>query len=259
MNTHLAQAYIKHLLTAKNAHALHSPYLFGLYNEAIRSRKMPSAQPIEELRKKLLRDDRLLEVVDLGAGSKAGLSQERRVKQLAATVTVAPKYGALLSRLISFSKAKNILELGTSLGIGTSYLAFNELVSVTSVDACGNTQKVAQENLIGLGLSERVEFVNDSFDGALKGLLKEGKKWDLVYVDGDHRYSSTLRYFKQLLPYLHEESVLVFDDIYWSPGMTKAWEEIKADPAVRQSVDVLQFGMVFFRPNQLQEHFRLRL
>ena len=247
------------MFTARNAHALHSPYLFQLYNEVIRARKNPAAAPIEELRSKMLRDDRSFDVVDLGAGSKAGLTQSRGVKQLAAAVTVAPKYGALLARLVAFSQAKNILELGTSLGIGTSYLALAEGVHVTSIDACGNTQKVAHENLKGLGLSKRVELVNGSFDAALDDLLEDGKKWDLVYVDGDHRYTATLHYFQRLLPYLHEESILVFDDIYWSPGMTKAWDEIKADPAVRQTVDVLQFGIVFFRSNQLREHFRLRL
>ena len=259
MNSHLARAYFRHFFTACNAHALHSPFLYRLYNEAIKSQKTPDAWPIERLRKHLLNDERELEVLDLGAGSKAGLTKQRTVKRLAATVTVRPQYGALLLRLVRFLKAQNILELGTSLGLGTAFLASTSEARVTSIDGCSETQKVARENLSNLGLIDRAELLSGAFDDVLPKLLLERRAWDLVYIDGDHRKASTLRYFEQVLPHLHENSVVIFDDIYWSKDMTEAWESIQAHPAVRQTIDVFQFGMAFFHVNQLNEHFRLRL
>ena len=34
-------------------------------------------------------------------------------------------------------------------------------------------------------------------------------------------------------------------NIYWSKGMTKAWEEIKKDSRVKISIDLYYFGIVF--------------
>lgn len=259
MNTHLARAYLRHFITARNSHALHSPFLFLLYNEAIKNRKTLEALPIERLRKQLLNDERELEALNLGAGSKAGITHRPTVKKLAATVAVRPQYGALLLRLVHFLKAQNILELGTSLGLGTAFLASHSEARVTSIDGCSETQKVARDNLSKLGFMDRVELLTGTFDDVLPGLLAERRTWDLIYIDGDHRKTSTLRYFEQIIPHLHENSMVIFDDIYWSKGMTEAWKSIQEHPAVRQTIDVFQFGMVFFHTNQLNEHFRLRL
>jgi hypothetical protein len=37
------------------------------------------------------------------------------------------------------------------------------------------------------------------------------------------------------------------DDIYWSEGMTKAWQAIKKHPDVTLSIDIFDIGIVFFR------------
>jgi hypothetical protein len=34
----------------------------------------------------------------------------------------------------------------------------------------------------------------------------------------------TVDYVKQLLPYLHNNSVVILDDIYWSKEMQQAWQ-----------------------------------
>ena len=84
-------------------------------------------------------------------------------------------------------------------------------------------------------------------------------KTDFVYFDGNHQKEPTLKYFLDLLPLAHNNSVFIFDDIHWSSGMEEAWEEIKIHPRVRVTIDTFYWGIVFFREEQEKEHFTIRL
>ncbi|MCC8358499.1 O-methyltransferase [Salinimicrobium sediminilitoris] len=84
-------------------------------------------------------------------------------------------------------------------------------------------------------------------------------KYSLLFIDGNHQKEATLAYFEKLLATVHNDSVMIFDDIHWSRGMEEAWEEIKAHPQVRVSIDTFQWGMVFFRREQEKEHFVIRV
>ena len=264
MNTRMAKAYVRHMLTARNAHALHSPFLFKLYNEAIRHRATPEIMGLLRLRRDVQRDGRTITMEDFGAGSRAGMDTVRTVKSIASNSGVPSRYGAVLYRLARFTEAQNILELGTSVGLGTAFLATAVRdnptgAKVASIDASRATQKIAREYLEKLSLTEYVELLTGTFDDMLPEHLAACRKYDLVYIHGDHRYRSTLRYFEWLLPHLHEESVVVLDEIHSSRPMERAWDQLCQHHAVRQSIDLYRFGLLFFRPNQLSEHFRLRL
>jgi len=82
---------------------------------------------------------------------------------------------------------------------------------------------------------------------------------DLIYFDGNHQKEASLHYFEKLLPLAHNDSVFIFDDIHWSREMEEAWEQIKAHPRVRVSIDTFYWGLVFFRKEQEKEHFSIRL
>ena len=86
-----------------------------------------------------------------------------------------------------------------------------------------------------------------------------GGPLDLVFFDGNHRYEPTIRYYRQLLPAVHEHTVLIFDDIHWSKEMEQAWDKIIKDPAVMLSIDLFFIGLVFFRKEQkVKQHFTIR-
>jgi predicted O-methyltransferase YrrM len=82
---------------------------------------------------------------------------------------------------------------------------------------------------------------------------------DLIYFDGNHQKKASLHYFEKLLPLAHNDSIFIFDDIHWSREMEEAWEQIKAHPRVRVSIDTFYWGLVFFRKEQEKEHFTIRL
>ena len=100
--------------------------------------------------------------------------------------------------------------------------------------------------------------VNVSFDDYFKNEIAN-KNFDLVYIDGNHTYGATSNYFNELLKITNENSILIFDDIYWSEEMAKVWQEIKNHAAVTLSIDLYKMGLIFFRKeNKQKEHFCLR-
>ena len=74
-----------------------------------------------------------------------------------------------------------------------------------------------------------------------------------------YRRGRVENYFHQCLEKASENSIFIFDDIYYSPEMNEAWQEIKANLQVRLTLDIFQFGICFFMKEKLaKEDFLLR-
>ncbi|MFT5903100.1 MAG: putative O-methyltransferase YrrM, partial [Bacteroidia bacterium] len=97
-----------------------------------------------------------------------------------------------------------------------------------------------------------------NFDETLQSFLNSIEKLDWAFIDGNHQEEPTVRYFQQCLGKCHNDSVLLFDDIYWSKGMAAAWENIKAHERVTVTLDLFQVGIVFLRQEQPKQHFVIR-
>jgi predicted O-methyltransferase YrrM len=186
-------------------------------------------------------------VEDLGAGSGIDRSHERRVGDIARHAAKPAKYGRLLHRITSHYGCRQVLELGTSLGITTSYLATAPGVEkVVTLEGVPEILQIAKGNFQRLGLSY-VHAVVGNFDDTLSGVLSEHGPFDLVFFDGNHRKEPTLRYFEQCLAKARETDIFVFDDIHWSREMEEAWEAIRSHDRVACTIDLFFVGIVFFR------------
>ncbi|MCB0430030.1 MAG: class I SAM-dependent methyltransferase [Flavobacteriales bacterium] len=214
---------------------------------------------IEEARRRLKYDNRKIKVTDFGAGSTGGMGPERAVHQILTHSAMPARWGRLLFRMSNYFAPSTILELGTSLGMGTSYLAKgNPGARVITLEGCKQTAAIARENLHALNLDNVVEVVTGEFDAGLPIALKNLRTLDMVFIDGNHRYEPTLAYFKACLPYAHEKTVFLFHDIHWSAEMEKAWEEVCKYPGVTVSIDLFHLGVVFMKRDQAQQHFVLK-
>lgn len=257
----MVSAYIKYLLRSGNEHAIHSPFLFELYTKVIRGNRdnNPDYNDLQALRKELLSSKREIEILDLGAGSRVNKSNIRQIRTIARNAEKPEKFGRLFYRLIKRLQPKNILELGTSLGLTTLYMSrANPEANIVSFEGCPQTAQIAQENFNKTN-AKNIEVVIGNIDDTLPEKLRTmDQKLDYAYFDANHRYEPTVRYFEQCLPYATNDSLFIFDDIYWSDEMTQAWEHIKAHPDVTLTVDLFWIGLVFFRKEQEKEHFTLR-
>lgn len=257
----MIRSYIKHYLRAGNAHAIHSPFVYDLYTQAIcpKGREEGEFQPIEMLRKRLLKNKDEIEILDLGAGSRRNKSNRRKISEIARNAEKPARFGELFFRLTRYFQPHTVLELGTSLGLTTAYFAKAAPDSaVITMEGCPETARLAAKNFEELGINS-VEIAVGNIDETLPDVLHtQQKTMDLVFFDANHRLKPTLRYFEEVLPYASDSTVFIFDDIYWSGEMTQAWEQIKAHPQVRVTVDLFWVGLVFFRKEQAKENFMLR-
>lgn len=248
--------YCKYLLRSFHLHGIHSPFVYQI-NETIfkENAKLYAFDEVESIRSKLLLTSKKINVQDLGAGSQANNSNERTIQDIAKYALKSPRKAQLLFRLAYAFKPTNIIELGTSLGISTAYLAKAcPIARITTIEGSPEVAKVAIINFEKLNL-QNVHQVVGNFDNRLEDELNRIKEVDFVFFDGNHKKAPTLSYFKTCLNYANEESLFIFDDIYWSKEMTEAWEEIKKHPSVTVTIDCFEMGLVFFKKDQAKEHF----
>ncbi len=253
------QQYLRYKLHAKNEFSLHSPFMFDLYNEVFKKSKKadPDFDKIETRRRLMLRNENEITFIDHGAGSSKAKSPIRKISTIAKSTSKSAKYARFITNLAAYLKSDSILELGTSLGVSTMYLAEkNKESHITTIEGSNVILKIAEKNFKDLGY-RNISSLDGDFDDILPSLILKNK-YNFVFIDGNHTYKATTKYFELLKNYSLNDAVIVFDDIYWNEDMTKAWKEIIAHEAVTASIDMFEFGIVFFRKELSKQDFILR-
>ncbi|MBD0823856.1 O-methyltransferase [Aestuariibaculum marinum] len=253
--TYQVSQYLKFLIRSTNQHGVHSPFVYNLVTKCFYDRKhYPAYQNIKAYKKALLKNKKRISITDLGAGSKTTNQNTRLIKSIAQNSGTPLKRAKLLYRLVNYLECQSILELGTSLGISTHAMALGNHTKIVSTEGCPNLYNFTHKNLNAFS---NITLINSDFRSAIANL--KSNSYDLVFFDGNHTKQATLAYFEALLNSTHNDSVFIFDDIYWSEGMTEAWEIIKQHPKVTVTIDTFYWGFVFFRKEQEKEHFTIRL
>ena len=227
---------------------------------------------------------------DANVGSLA-LRDKRRVCDIAKGSLARKKYAQMLSRLVNWlgrplqtysleaphdasaversarggngdgqlavAKGLTIVELGTSLGITTAYMAaVDSRNKVVTYEGCPAVAEIAKENWKILGI-KNIECRVGEID--VEKLDAELEQVDVAFVDANHTYASTRAYINILLKKMHAKSVLVVDDIHYSAEMERAWQEICADERVTSTMDLYQMGLVFFDKHYWKRHYVMKL
>ena len=254
--------YLQYYFTASNGkgHGMHSPFVFEFIAKILNDKTVYlEYEKVETLRNQLLNDNTVLEVEDLGAGSVIAKKSKRSISSIAKNAANPKKFGQLLFRMIKHYQPATIFELGTSLGITTSYLSLAKPDGrLITMEGSKEIAEVAKRNLKSLKAGN-TEIVEGNFDNTLSSVVSRLSTVDFAFIDGNHRKEPTERYFKELLAKTNNNSILVFDDIHWSSEMESAWETIKKDAAVTCSIDLFFIGIVFFRKEfKEKQHFVIR-
>ncbi len=255
------KSYFKYLLTSKyyRGHGIHSPFMYELVREVLWDRHPYYAfNEIGKYRKELLDSKQVIHVSDFGAGSHKLRNSIRKISDIYRTSAIKRKYGEFLFRLVTRYKSRNIVELGTSLGVSTMYLALpGNRNKVYTIEGCTETADVARSAFKRYELFN-VNLFTGRFVDVLPVVLDEIEIIDLLFVDGHHEKEATLEYFKICKEKAGNNSVFIFDDIHWSRGMEEAWREICNDRDVTVSADLYQMGLVFFCKECRKQHYIIR-
>lgn len=242
--------WLKYRRKAIGKQSIHSPLVFSFVTEVLNKSKKSRNRKIEKQRKRLLKDTSVLDFKDFGRG---GQVFRTTIKERAKKTLKSKKYARLLARTASAYNAQNILELGTSFGITTSYLAQHKGSTVVTLEGATSILDIAQEVWKQLDFQDRITAISGNFDISLQKLADY--EFDLVFVDGNHHYKPTLNYFEQILKLVKPGSIVVFDDIHYSKEMEEAWEAIKKHNKVNTTIDVFRMGFVFLDSASAEQHF----
>jgi len=258
----IVKKYLSYWLNAsnKNGHGVHSPFVFDFIIHVLNDRKKePCFEAIESVRLSLKSNHDFIEVEDFGAGSSVIKSNQRKISRIANSSLKSPKYAQLLHRMVKYFRPKNILELGTSFGITSAYLAKgNPEAQLYTFEGAASISKIAENNFKKLGI-KNVELINGDFGKTLPPFFEKNIPIDFAFIDGNHREKPTIEYFNTILSHCNEHSILVFDDIHWSAEMENAWDFIKNNQSVTMSVDLFFIGIVFFRKDfKEKQHFTIQ-
>ena len=258
MNLKFILKYIRYKLFSihRKGRSIHSPYVYKIISDILFNfDEYYCYRDIEKIRKSLINSTSEIQITDLGASSNYSKSKTRKISDIAQYSAVQKKYSQFLFRLVNFLNPKIIIDLGTSFGFSAMYMASGRKQSdVYTIEGCKNTARIAKHNFNSLNLKNITSIVGN-INTELPKLLDKTKKVDFVFFDGNHTKESTINYFEQCLQYIDNNSVFIFDDIYWSIGMQEAWSEIKKHKKTVTTIDIFSLGIVLFRKEMSKEHF----
>ena len=210
-------------------------------------------------------------VCDIAKGSLARRKEAqllaRLVGWLGRPLLTSPSRGGFGDEASEDRKGLTIVELGTSLGVTTAYLAaMDSRNKVVTYEGCPAVAEVARANWEKLGLSNIAcvvgEITVDSLQLAVDSLqltVDSLSGIDVVFIDANHTCEATLTYFNALASRVHEKSVVVVDDIHYNEDMEKAWKAICADERVTTTMDLYRMGLVFFDKHYWRKHYKMRI
>ncbi len=227
---------------------------------------------IENLRRNLLTSTNEITIVDYGAISpNTCLTEVEKDKGriIKKTIGVAIKgsvpytEGILLFKLVKEFQPSTCLELGTALGISSSYqsaaLELNNRGRMVTIEGAKSVAELARENHKILGLSRVISKIG-KFENVLEEIINEIKPVDFVFIDGNHEETATLNYFNTIAPSLSDYAILVFDDLRWSKGMKRAWKALTQDNRIKFAIDLIGMGILVISKSENKKRvFKLLL
>ncbi len=254
--------YVLYLIKASNGrgHGIHSPFVFSFIKKVLNTTtKGDWVNNIENYRAEVLNNKQEIKMVDLGAGAILQTNKTKKISVIARGSLKSKKYSTLLNRIVAYYRPSNVLEMGTSFGITTCYLAqAMPGGAVVTMEGAPAIAKEALHTFSTLGFSN-IQLLEGNFDNSLPLYFNTISTIGLAYVDGNHSYEPTMRYFNLLLNKSNQDSIFIFDDIHWSREMEMAWKEIKEDQRVSLTIDLFYIGIVFLKKeNKEKENFIIR-
>lgn len=252
------KTFLQFLWFSKNQHAVHSPFIYNFITKCLYAKPLKStSKQLKHYRKAILKSQSLIEMTDIGEGSQRFQTGTREVSAVAKNAGMGWHQSKLMHKIVNYFNVKKTLELGTSVGLGSLAMSINQSQNqIDSVEACSNTAEFAEHYFKSKYLNN-IKTYNTNFQSFLNQLASN-KTYDLIYLDGHHQKRATLQYFKQLKKHIHEDSLIILDDIYWSKDMQEAWQTILKDKDVKVSIDLYFWGILFFKPALSKQNFKIR-
>lgn len=251
--------WIKFALESKNAHGIHSPFVFDFYNICVKGNLSKSSLSVFiSLQKELFEADKLIYHYDLGAGSKINPSKNLSIKQLAKGSLKRKKEAGLISKTIGYLDCKTVVEMGTSFGTTAILISLeNPNAEIYTIEGSPEIAHKAEE-IFKRFPKNKIKLILGSFEEKLPSLLTMINTADAYIFDGNHRLKATINYFEQALLHSTNKTVFIFDDIRWSSEMLEAWHTIENHAKTTLTLDLFNMGIAFINKDLSKQNLKIR-
>ena len=209
---------------------------------------------IEQIREEIKTKNLEVNFLDFGAGNpidtrdnetmSKGVSTVKNTSELCG-IGLKKNWAQLIYTLVKIHKPKKILELGTCCGFSSIYMASANPESIVyTIEGAPEVAKIAASNIKKSMCNNIIQKVG-KFNDILPDLLVELNKINLVFIDGHHDKEATIKYYKDIKPFLAKDAIVIFDDISWSDGMKEAWNTIIEDSTIKKFENLEKLGICY--------------
>ncbi len=214
-------------------------------------------QSCENYRTELLRDETLISYEIFGSDKTA------KVKDICKNAASSKKWCEFLYFLSKKNNPSTILEIGTNLGISGCYalesIKKDSNARFITMEGLSQLCEIAGKQFATIVPSSKYDIKEGLFDLTFPQLLKEDVRFNLLFIDGNHKKEPTITYFMALKDKIKSPAIFVFDDINWSKEMREAWEVIKNDSDVNFAIDLYKQGIVIIDEQESEKNVQFSL
>ena len=176
---------------------------------------------------------------------------------------ITPEQGELLRILCRKFNAVNTLEIGFAYGFSTVWildaLRFQPNSSHIAIDPFQRVMwggvGIASTN--SLNYKKNFQWIEDYSILALSNFIKQGKSFDLIFIDGNHRFDDVMVDFYLSDLVLEIGGLLIFDDM-WLPSIRRVIDFIKTNRSyviIRTSVENMAVFKKIAKDSRNWDHF----
>lgn len=156
-------------------------------------------------------------------------------------MNVGPDQGKFLAVLMKLVKPKNVLEIGSYYGYSSVWIgrALKEIngSKLHCVEVSEKQVDIIKDHAYQAGLDNCIEVHHGAGIDVMQKFIKEGKQFDVVFVDADKaNYSNYMDLATQLLP---SGGLLLVDNAIWSGAVLDAETTDKQTKAIQAFNDKL--------------------
>jgi len=256
----LQYKYIQRL----SQHGLEGKHIVQAFLETLKPENNPKEkklfETLNQFRADLYTDNRKISFDEIGSTAVMTVSE---VAKRAASPEIWTRFFYQLSKSNRINK---VLEIGTNLGVSGQYflkaLEGKKNAKFVTLEGVKGLCDIAEQRFAALSTDQYFEVVHGLYDQTLISIVNKDIHFDLLFIDGNHSYDATLKYFDLLKNKNADRALVIFDDIHWSVGMRKAWQEIISQKGIVFSVNFFKLGMIVFDPkksNPTNDHYQLFL
>ena len=190
---------------------------------------------------------------------------KREVSEICNSAASPKSWAHFFYFLIKYSGSLSVIEIGTNLGVSGQYflsaltqnaMKTQKKVDFVTIEGVEGLCDIANKRFMELNPNQlvNVKVHNALYDDILPEIVAEKNHFDIVFIDGNHRYSPTLKYYEMLLDCVNEKAIFIFDDINWNAEMQEAWKAILHKNYHSYAIDFYKLGIVVIDKTEVKKN-----